>query len=105
MFSVNWNPDSRLDWFTILSPLEPRAKCLIWIFFAAQCWSLWTVRNKFTIERKFPRQPADCVFKTILSLQLWRQLQSDKDRVLLDEMISLARTFFTSNYSPPSPPA
>jgi hypothetical protein len=33
MFSVNWNPDSRLDWFTILSPLAPRAKRLIWNLF------------------------------------------------------------------------
>jgi hypothetical protein len=85
--------------------LAPKAKCQIWIYFAAQCWSLWTVRNKFTIEGKFPRQPADCVFKTILSLQLWHQLQNVKDWVLLDELISLARTFFASTYSPPSPPA
>jgi hypothetical protein len=92
-----------LEWFTILSTLAPKAKRLIWIYFAAQCWSLWTVLNKFTIEEKFPRQPADCVFKTILSLQLWRQLQNVKDRVLLDELIFLARTFFASTYSPPSP--
>jgi hypothetical protein len=105
MFSVNWNPCSRLEWFTILSTLSPRARCLIWIYFAAQCWSLWTVRNKFTIEGKFSCQPADCVFKTILSLQLWHQLQNVKDRVLLDELISLARTFFASTYSSPSPPA
>jgi hypothetical protein len=89
----------------ILSTLAPKAKRLFWIYFAAQCWSLWTVRNKFTIEGKFPRQPADCVFKTILSLQLWRQLQSAKDRSLLDELISLARAFFASAYSPPSPPS
>jgi hypothetical protein len=105
MFNVNWNPRSRLEWFMILRTLAPKAKCLIWIYFAAQCWSLWTVRNKFIIERKFPCQPVDCVFKTILSLQLWRQLQNVKDRVLLDELISLARTFFTNTYSPPSPPA
>jgi hypothetical protein len=38
-------------------------------------------------------------------MQLWRQLQSAKDQVLLDELISLARAFFASTYSPPSPPA
>jgi hypothetical protein len=104
MFSVNWNPSSRWQWFTILSTLDPKAKRLVWVYFAAQCWSLWTTRNKFTIEGKFPRQPADCVFKTILSLQLWRPIQSDKDRTLLDELISLARSFFASTYSTPPPP-
>jgi hypothetical protein len=82
MFSVNWNPRSRQDWITILNSLAPKPRWLLWTYFAAQCWSLWNTRNKFTIEGKFPRQPADCIFKIILSLQLWRQMQKPKDRVL-----------------------
>jgi hypothetical protein len=43
----------------------------------------------------------DCIFKIILSLQLWRPIQRLKDRVLLDEMVVLSRSFFTSSYTPP----
>jgi hypothetical protein len=43
---------------------------MLWTFFAAQSWALWTTRNKFTIEKKFPQQPANCIFKCLLNLQL-----------------------------------
>jgi hypothetical protein len=101
MFRVNWTPRNRQEWITILNSLAVKPRRLLWTFFAAQCWSLWTTRNKFTIEGKFPRQPADCIFKIILSLQLWRPIQRLKDRVLLDEMVVLSRSFFTSSYTPP----
>jgi hypothetical protein len=55
------------------------------------------------MEGKFPRQPADCIFKIILSLQLWRQIQKPKDRVLLDELVAMSRSFFASSHSPPAP--
>jgi hypothetical protein len=103
MFSVDWNPRSRQEWINILNSLSIKPRRLLWTFFAAQCWSLWTTRNKFTIEGKFPRQPADCIFKIILSLQLWRQIQKPKDRVLLDELVAMSRSFFASSYSPPPP--
>jgi hypothetical protein len=101
MFRVNWNPRNRQDWIIILNSLAVKPRRLLWTFFAAQCWSLWTTRNKFTIEGKFPRQPADCIFKIILSLQLWRPIQRLKDRVLLDELVALSRSFFASSYTPP----
>jgi hypothetical protein len=74
---------------------------MVWIFFAAQCWALWTTRNKFTIEKKFPRLPTDIIFKLLISLQLWRPLQRPKDLAALDELISLTKAFFASTYSPP----
>jgi hypothetical protein len=101
MLSVSWNPSSRVDWFRILDSLGERYKRMVWIFFAAQCWALWNTRNKFTIERKFPCQPADIIFKLLISLQLWRPLQKPKDLVALDELISLTKAFFASNHSPP----
>jgi hypothetical protein len=54
------------------------------------------------IEGKFPHQPADCIFKIILSLQLWRQMQKPKDRVLLDELVVMSWMFFASSYSSPA---
>jgi hypothetical protein len=37
-----------------------------------------------------------------LSLQLWRQMKKPKDRVLLDELVAMSRTFFASSYSSPT---
>jgi hypothetical protein len=65
----------------------------VWTYFAAQCWAIWTTRNKFTIEGKFPRRPADCIFKISLSLQLWRPLQRAKDEGTLDELIAMTKAF------------
>jgi hypothetical protein len=77
----------------------------MWIFFAAQCWALWTTRNKFTIERKFPRQPTDIIFKLMLSLQLWHPLQKHKDLGALDELIRLTKAFFARTSTPPAAPS
>jgi hypothetical protein len=62
---------------------------------------LWITHNKFTIENKFPRQPAGSIFKIMLSLQLWRPLQRTKDRTALDELVSMTKAFFASTYSRP----
>jgi hypothetical protein len=78
---------------------------MVWIFFAVHCWALWNTHNKFTIERKFPRQPADIIFKLLISLQLWRPLQKPKDLDALDELdelIALTKAFFASTHSPPA---
>jgi hypothetical protein len=93
-FSVDWNPKSRVQWFAILNSLNPKTQRPVWVFFAALAWALWTTRNKFTIERKFPRHPADVVYKLIISLQLWRPLQSPKEQAWVDEMLAMARSFF-----------
>jgi hypothetical protein len=54
LFSVDWNPQSQVEWFSILDSLNPKAQRPVWVFFAAQSSALWTTRNKFYIERKFP---------------------------------------------------
>ena len=55
--------------------------------FAAQSWELWQICNKFSIEAKFPKQPADFTFKTLFLLQHWRQLQRPRDLPALEEMV------------------
>jgi hypothetical protein len=54
------------------------------MLFAAQSWALWTIR-KFSIEAKFPKHPANVVFKTAIFLQLWRPLAKEKVHSMLDE--------------------
>jgi hypothetical protein len=56
--------------------------------FAAQSWTLWTTRNKFSIETKFPKHPANVVFKTCIFLQLWKPLAKAKVHSMLDEAVA-----------------
>jgi hypothetical protein len=75
MFRVNWNP--RLlaaEMVCYLTNTQPKGERMLWTFFALQSWAFWTTCNKFTIKKKFPQQPANCIFKYLLNLQLWRPL-------------------------------
>jgi hypothetical protein len=60
--------------------------------FAAQSWALWLIRNKLSIEKSFPKQPADCFFKTAIFLQLWRPLLKAKHVDKLDVMVGALRS-------------
>jgi hypothetical protein len=40
---------------------------VVWFAFAAQCWALWNIRNKLTIERKLIGNPADTLFSNVYS--------------------------------------
>jgi hypothetical protein len=64
------------------------SKRFLWMLFAAQSWALWTMRNKFYIEAKFPKHPANVVFKTCIFLQLWRPLAKAKVHPMLDEAVA-----------------
>jgi hypothetical protein len=54
MFGVSWNSTSFADTFAIFHCFNGRTRKLLWILFAAQIWALWLIRNKATIEAKFP---------------------------------------------------
>jgi hypothetical protein len=69
------------------------------MLFAAQSWALWTTRNKFTIEGKFPNQPANCIFKTSIFLQFWRPLAKPKVHPMLDEAIAKLKDIYKVNSS------
>lgn len=79
------------------------------MMFAGLCWSLWTTRNKFTIEHVFPRKPTDLLFKLATVLQLWRPLTKEEDHLVYDGFItvilhtasSLLRDGSPSNPEPP----
>jgi hypothetical protein len=40
MFGVQWNLTSFFEFFHIITPLSPGLKCMIWLLFAAQSWTL-----------------------------------------------------------------
>jgi hypothetical protein len=58
---------------------------------AALLWTIWNIRNKFTIERYFPSQPADALYKLSMYLQVWRPVARQRDRAVLDVMIRRIR--------------
>jgi hypothetical protein len=64
------------------------------MLFAAQSWALWTTRNKFSIEAKFPKHPANVVFKTTIFLQLWRPLAKEKVHSMLDEAVAKLKDIY-----------
>jgi hypothetical protein len=61
--------------WTILLSLQAKPRRFIWLLFSAQFWALWNIRNKFTIEAVFLKQPAEFIFKTAIYLQHWHLLQ------------------------------
>ena len=78
MLGVQWNPLAFTHLASIIEGLGRPSKRLAWLLVCAMSWAMWTTRNKFTIEAKFPRHPADGVYKCLLFLQLWRPLQKHK---------------------------
>lgn len=82
-FKQNWNPQSSNDLLTLLSAQRGANARVVWQGVWALLWSLWSVRNKITIEHKFPAHPADVIFKCHIFLQDWVPLAktSDEDRM------------------------
>jgi hypothetical protein len=64
------------------------------MLFAAQSWTLWTTRNKFSIEAKFPKHPANVIFKTTIFLQLWRPLAKENMHSMLDEAVAKLKDIY-----------
>jgi hypothetical protein len=93
-FGVQWNPKTLDDFLAILNRLTPIVRQSFWILFAAQSWALWLIRNKLTIENSFPKQPADCFYKTGMFLQLWRPLLKEKHADKLDVMVGVLRSLY-----------
>jgi hypothetical protein len=46
--------------------------------------------------------PAGVVYKLIISLQMWRPLQSPKEQGFVDELLVMARSFFVISKPPPA---
>jgi hypothetical protein len=98
---VQWKPRNRQEWLTILGGFRGATRRILWILFAAMCWALWKIRNKFTIEKTFPNQPAECIFHTLINLQQWRPLLRSSERRLADELITTLKDLSTQTLSRP----
>ena len=93
---VAWDPSSFDDLRGLVNGLFGNSKRVFWVGFAAICWSLWTTRNKFTIEHIFPANPVSCLFKANVFLQHWRLLTKEADLEAFDDMVSKMRSTASS---------
>lgn len=83
-FQQNWNPSSSVDLLDIIHTQKGASARIVWHCVGVLLWSLWTVRNKMTIEKKFPSHPADILFKCHLFLHTWTPLGKpcDEERMI-----------------------
>lgn len=91
---VSWNPSSGADLLNLLAPLQGSSKRVIWRSVGALLWSLWTIRNKLTIEGVFPSHPADCIFKCTTLLQQWAPLGRRQDSETMEVAIARFKTIY-----------
>ena len=66
---VSWDPSSFYELRALANSLVGVTERVFWVGVGAICWTLWSTRNKFTIEHVFPAKPADCLFKSCILLQ------------------------------------
>ena len=85
---VNWSPSSFEDLRHYVNLLSGHSKRVFLVGWAAIGWSLWTTRNKFSIEHIFPANPVNCLFKANGFLQQWRLLTKEGDLQAFDAMLS-----------------
>ena len=88
---VSWVPASFAELRSLASNLSSVSRRIFWVGLGAMCWSLWTTRDKFTIEHVFPAKPADCLFKSCALLQQWKSLTKEDDQEVLSMLISKVR--------------
>ena len=89
--SVSWAPAPFAELRILAHNFTGVSRRIFWVGLGALCWSLWTTRNKFTIEHVFPAKPADCLFQSCALLQQWKSLTKDVDQEALSGPISKIR--------------
>jgi hypothetical protein len=101
LLGCNWRPANFALFHHIVSSLSGSPRRLLWLLFLAQSWVLWRIRNKLTIEIKFPNHPADIIYKMTIFLQLWSKHSKSRDQEGLCWMINELRELYFSARSSP----
>jgi hypothetical protein len=91
LLGTSWNPAGAGDFIALAQGLPGPLRRIAWFTFAAQCWALWNIRNKLTIEGTLIGHPADVFFHMSRHMQCWRALVRPRDRALLDEVLREVR--------------
>ena len=84
----SWNPSYFAELYGLIMASNAQDRKLAWLGVGALAWSLWTTRNKATIEGIFLRHPADVVYKLVILLQLWKGLTRQRARPGVERLIA-----------------
>jgi hypothetical protein len=95
LLRCDWNPAGAGDFIALANGLSGPLRRLVWFTFAAQCWSLWNIRNKLTIEGKLIGCPADAFYHMLLHMQHWRALVRPTDLALVDTAVGDVRRLYS----------
>jgi hypothetical protein len=91
-----WNPSCFADIFRLLHAQRGQSKRVLGMACAALLWTLWNLRNKFSIDGVFPRQPADALYKMSMYLQVWKLVARKKDREAVEWAVTRIRTLHST---------
>jgi hypothetical protein len=94
LLHCDWNPAGAGAFIATSQRLSGRLRRLVWFTFAAQCWTLWNIRNKLAIEGKLIGNPADALYQMTIHMQSWRVLARPMDRGLLDVAVGDVRRLY-----------
>ena len=72
LLGCDWNPSCFADLYQEIRKYSGQMKRVLWIAFAALVWTLWTTRNKFTIEGTLPTQATNGLYKLSMFFQVWK---------------------------------
>ena len=96
MLLCSWNPSCFADLVRLITAESGQHKRVLWICCAALLWSLWNMRNKFSIEGVFPSQPADGLYKMAMHMQVWKPVARRQDQEALGLAIGRIRSLHDS---------
>jgi hypothetical protein len=96
LLGCSWNPTCFADIFRYMCVHVGQTRRVLWLACAALLWSLWNVRNKFTIEGSFPTNPANGLYKMTVYLQAWKLLARRGDRQAVELVIGRIRALHAS---------
>jgi hypothetical protein len=96
----DWNPTGAGEFLAISQGLTGQYRRLVWFTFAAQCWDLWNVRNKLTIEGSIIAKPANVLIKMLIYMHQCQKLVRSRDRGLLDAAMGEIKLLHTAMMSP-----
>ena len=100
LLPCTWNPSCLADVYRLLFPYKGQDKRVLWTSVAVLLWAIWNIRNKFTIERKFPAQPTDGMYKMSIYLQAWRLVARRQDKEALELTIDRIRSLHSTLREP-----
>jgi hypothetical protein len=92
LLGYSWDPSCFADIFRLLQNQVGQTRRVFWIASAALLWTLWNLRNKFSIEGVFSNQPDDGLYKMNIYMQVWKPVARSQDRAAVEEAITRIRS-------------